>query len=739
MALSFVAGSWQLVNWGFSTGDIAIAVGAGRAVGNWIMSERRDQALIDFMALDTDALLSRRGLVDTVSLHQRWDQKIRLLKNNKPHVISLPGEGSHTVIANMGRFTWIMTLIVAALDAAMNTNTLHDIVLKFLEVMFQESPVGVEYLQCEATQHIQGWRSSACVRGLLSKAIHVWGALEKNGKHLPGKVPHEEQHDVRRLLLWLVTEKTWTFSTTSSDVFSIAAILQELGMEIVLTEDPDDLDDHRTQVLFHAGIAAQQWEKSNTQTRENKLSSRFGMRIPLDSMQECVSLWPKELGASHVLRQMFEDGMHAVEADALRFQFDPKDSRYLMIVSETQSTRHGDLEHRIATRFIPTEIVTRTTIKYLSGVVGTWPEDAKAQFKSWIGQPELNFPVLIASDVLPKPHLAAFQAFLMGFYYKLVLPLVDSSQLLTQEVLGSWTFNDGNLFSSIGNFVKSGSSREDLDDATRRNKRLVFTAAYSQQRVLALIAYLFLGAEPMVVERIAVSSHASQVTGVCATLSAISKAGLGSAGDTEECGRYSLLDVDTSCIPCNSRGIVIDGTTQPTAGHRIVKGESKPLELDDSNFTQAREDFTAHIEPDWDNDLQSSLVAFRNRGRLVFRSCASNIAKSIEALDRRPELPKRTTRTETGHLVWDQRSAQTMAVVPIDQYNVGYANPLLIEGDDVAMIVTTVNQPVARACILAMYELGSQEQDDIAFIRVKNRQELEHAVDQGWRYVLLTE
>ena len=40
---------------------------------------------------------------------------------------------------------------------------------------------------------------------------------------------------------------------------------------------------------------------------------RWGMRIPLDLPQECVSIWPGDQGNNNHLRMLLGDGMKAVE------------------------------------------------------------------------------------------------------------------------------------------------------------------------------------------------------------------------------------------------------------------------------------------------------------------------------------------------------------------------------------------------------------------------------------------
>lgn len=231
MAVSFAAGSVTLVNWGFGAGDIAVMAGAGRAAGNWIMAQVKDRALVEFLSLDIDAVMSRRGLLDITSLHQRWDRKITLLQNGRPISIEHPSGSATPVVNNLDRFTWFMILVISALDAAVTPKGLKIITSRLLTDFFEESPMGVEYLQHELHQHIQGWRSSACVRGILHRARDVWENLGKQRKHPPGCVPAGDYDGVHRLFSWLARGKDTSFSTASSDIICIALVLREIGIE----------------------------------------------------------------------------------------------------------------------------------------------------------------------------------------------------------------------------------------------------------------------------------------------------------------------------------------------------------------------------------------------------------------------------------------------------------------------------------------------------------------------------
>jgi hypothetical protein len=103
MALSFVANSWQLANWGFSEGDIAVLAGAGCNVITWLSAVGRDKNLLEFLNVSPTGLGIRSGLIDTASLNRRWGQTTVLFKNGQRHEFK-PG-GGKTQIEDINRFT----------------------------------------------------------------------------------------------------------------------------------------------------------------------------------------------------------------------------------------------------------------------------------------------------------------------------------------------------------------------------------------------------------------------------------------------------------------------------------------------------------------------------------------------------------------------------------------------------------------------------------------------------------
>jgi hypothetical protein len=133
-----------------------------------------------------------------------------------------------------------MTIIVYCLNAAVSDTTLMAIVVNFISGVFEDNVLDIEYLQYEIPKHVDGWRSTACVRNMTPRAHDTWKSLEKQQKHLPGFMPPSEKGEVVRMLLWIVTEKASRHITFSSDAFCIAILLEEMGFELLRTGQAED-------------------------------------------------------------------------------------------------------------------------------------------------------------------------------------------------------------------------------------------------------------------------------------------------------------------------------------------------------------------------------------------------------------------------------------------------------------------------------------------------------------------
>ena len=179
------------------------------------------------------------------ALHSTWDTQLVLLKNGKKFNIQSPGQKRGLVVENVDKFTWFMTLVVAGLDAALTSKSVHLVVSAFIIKILEEAVSGLEFVEHEVLHHIQGWRSAASVRGIGVKAREIWERLASQGRHWPGMIPPSDCGELTRLLIWLADGKGQHYYTGSSDAYCFTLMLQGAGIEMLV--------DQATAQCFHEG------------------------------------------------------------------------------------------------------------------------------------------------------------------------------------------------------------------------------------------------------------------------------------------------------------------------------------------------------------------------------------------------------------------------------------------------------------------------------------------------------
>ena len=749
MAVSFTggAGGLALANWGFSLGDIAALAGAGRYAGNWLMAQTRDRSLLEFLAVDVDDVILRKGLLDVVALHSRWDQKLFLLKNGRLITIKEMSGSNIPVIPNMDKFTWLMALIAAALDASLDSKLLRSLMTKFLAKLFEESVTGGEYLQHEAVHHIQGWLSVAYVRGITWKARGMWSDLAASHKHPPGLIPESDHGDIFRFLMWMTTGKDMVFYTSSGDTFSLAIILEELGVEIRTAEDSQQHIDEGQIVVCWSAECPYPTGFSVKDQRE-----RRGMRIPLAFIEEVASLFPTD---RNKLRCVFEDGMLVVKKDKIRLlpfcDEEPPPYDKAPAYSDTENVdmwyeiasdpngkipRLNNFATRLAKALLPS--VTPTAGRVLQDIVQNLGDDAR-DIVSYLAydskDPDLR---RTGQGHEWNDNLSQLQMFILGYYYELLRPLLNSSQMAEQEAFGSWGWYDMSCLKFITSCCHGRGGRP---------KDGMKVPTIYRHDMMKLMAYLFAGAG---IDQL--SSVRQGALGIIGKLSLVFSTLLGATAEPEEFGKLFLLDVDPSSIPCSAAGVVYPGRSIPVtfkAPRSDLLENITDLSLEEVE-AEATDDFTTHIEPDWDYDTQTCMVAYRYRGRIVHRLDPWLISISLWNKYYEHEMRNKDGKRVAAVLKLDQHSQKRRPStrvhrVSLKEFHGGVApfpEENLVQAREEAgadtpiepVFIDTNGRPNARTCITAMYE---NKYDGEGVQVVSSRAEVAEAVKQRKKVIVL--
>ena len=722
MAVSFARGSLNLANWGFGAGDIAVIAGAGRSVGTWLLANAKDRGLFEFLKVDKENVILRTGLIDVGQLHKRWDTKLVLLKNGRRFEMHTPHKIRGVVVENMDSFTWLMSLITASLDTVLTWRDLLSVVTDFMLNIFQEATSGLDYVRHEVVHHIQGWQSAASVRGISLKARETWELLAAKNMHWPGMIPSNDRGELLRLLIWIVAggKTDLHFFTTSGDIYCFAIILQELGVELLT-------DTEVAGSCFHGGRihVVKSRHAAPPENEKQQAVRRRGMRVPLDAMEECISLWPGGRRVTNDLRLIFEDGMKICSEDQLQFiPFYNSDNPYqitgspcdeedadlnyqISFKSEKSLPRVSSGSDKIYRNILPVE--SPSAVRGLLQICHQWPAESYELLAAFF---ESDYSSDGRHNLSPDldDYVAQVQSFVLGYYYALLRPLINSSQLSINEACGGWRWYDMEFFQLIKDFVRSRHHRK-----IQKGKTNVYM--FFRSNVLKLAAFLFAA-----VDLDSLRSVKQGTLGVIGKLSIVNSSVLGEVNHYSHIGKFHLLDIDSTCIPSSTEGIISAGRSKPREVE--IPQSLDRRKLAELNLCGNTSDFTTHIEPDWDKNAQTCLLTFRHNGRIihrvnprqvdivwwreVLRSDPTNIWRPVDD----PEL---TDESVTEILT------QEMTLVSLNEFHGGkkifpkfsddsmahvrsLVSALPQQGKEQCLVIPTGNLPKALTCIKLLYE-----------------------------------
>ncbi|RYP41940.1 hypothetical protein DL767_000677 [Monosporascus sp. MG133] len=617
MSLSFTANSLTLANWGFSAGDIATLAAAGRAAVTWATNNFKDRGLLEFMKVDAEDLVPRKGLIDPVALHKRWDVRMTLLQNGERVVIEGP---SGPVVENMNIFSWFMTIITSAMDATLQRSSIKQAMSSFLTALFKEHVDELDYLQRELPHHIQGWISAAVVRNIISQARTVWHRLLDRELRLPGDIPKEDVPEIVRFLVWLAgankQKECKRFETTSSDVFAFAIILESIGLDVIdaigETEDEVEAIESRLVVKFTPGAIAtgstSDEEARSVLSRQRKCS---GMRIPLQCMEECVSIWPGTADQNNQRRVLFKDGLTASETLCVTAYQSASNGKRPSPAYMLSDKTHRDIGrtdtavYRIVSECFP--IPTPALIDAISQILRQNPELHDRERLGIFRQLEEN-----------PESLSKVQVFVLGYYYGMLRKFLDDSKLSILEAYGSWRWFDARLLSRLRMVLSEYSGP--IERGTSITAIHSGGAFLGQEGILKLLGMFFAGAEEDQLRALDKSA-----VGIHGKISVVANSLLGSINFKSSATHFCLLDTDPTAIPSNARGIISSGIQDSNIPKPLMLSDDHLQDIDKVDRKRIGEDFTSHIEPDWENDVQQCQIVFRYKGRLVGRMAPTTL------------------------------------------------------------------------------------------------------------------
>jgi hypothetical protein len=208
-------------------------------------------------------------------------------------------------------------------------------------------------------------------------------------------------------------------------------------------------------------------------------------------------------------------------------------------------------------------------------------------------------------DLVKINSFTILQSFFMGYFYAVFGALLDTDALLIPVVEGAWGFRSLDFLHLMAMNVSYTNriSEDDKQPATT-------TRTLSSNAILEIMSRLFLCHEISTSSMDSFSTFGTPI-GLVQTRALLLRSLVMPCHKLSEIGRFILLDMDASGVPTNKVGIVISGTGDL---RRNLFEEEYPL-LNAMKAISGTADATSHIEADWDQDPESTLLCVRYQGR----------------------------------------------------------------------------------------------------------------------------
>lgn len=298
--------------------------------------------------------------------------------------------------------------------------------------------------------------------------------------------------------------------------------------------------------------------------------TRRGMRIPLDFMEECVSLWPYNPQQNNFWRLAFTNGMEAARDIRITCQSHKKHA--LVYGLNDQAAPVGRITNVTFFGFIVSmfPVITRNIEENIASII--------TKYTKWAESQDYNYLAYLETDALC---LAEVQSFVMGFYYAMLKPLLDTSQLIVQEAYGDWQWNDLNLLYRISKIVETKLPSSD------RSKTQETAKTMRHEAIIQLLAIFFAGADETQCAAIN-----EVVIGLHGKISIVPASLLGDADEPTKAMKFYLLDLDSTAIPSNAKGMIFSADDQKLMNTVAAPAEEKLCDIRQVNPQSLDQDFT---------------------------------------------------------------------------------------------------------------------------------------------------
>lgn len=650
MSLQVTTGPGSLIALGVGFSDVATFYGLARRAGNWLTAASGDRTLLELIDLDELDIIHRRGLIDVRRFNKSWGRHMTLLVNGKAR--SFSGKKAEDHLDTFTRFTAVFVCTVAALDAFAPRNIVQRILKAVLLELLKTTDYGEDLVASQLNDRVNSWRSAADVRGLSGHARKNRQRLLQKGVILEGLMPDGDSPLVIDFLQWLMAGETESYTTPSSDAAGIGDCLSRLGIDILtvggLGEEPDATPcrlEYSSHFIHQASISKKVVQASNVFTRLPCTS------ISLLHPEESLTKFPLNAHTGNRCRDAWIAGKKAATFVEYVPWVENRDGTMLGTPDDLTYVFYNKGSKPKRTRGKITTLVESLGLvinqELCQGLEKILQRESDATV-DWLDEQTMESSYIAEmvsdtkfDDIERINAFTVFQAFFMGYYYHIFLGLVDTSNLQSPVVEGSWGYRNPIFLTDMRILY--------LSELGTKGTNFV---VWRREDVICILSYL-LASTPRLIPTLKGNTHNKDnwCVGVVGRRSLLARSLLKPCNTIRDIGQFMLLDIDVSGIPTDINGLVRPGVADTLSeGHLDL--DEPAIAISNAFSGSPTEDVSFHIEADWDGDPDEMLLCVRYKGRRIttLNPAAADFYFCLRMF--RPALKESHTKTDKAIQHW---------------------------------------------------------------------------------------
>ncbi|CZR65888.1 uncharacterized protein PAC_15788 [Phialocephala subalpina] len=415
MSLTVTTGAGSLISLGLGISDVVTLTNLGRLARNWMSAQVIGICWVCFKKMSATLFFARACLI------------------------------------SCDQFTAIMICLTGALNALNTNSTTLEIIRNLLLRLIHGGPAEEELISTQIRTRVNAWRSAACVRGLTTQIAKTRTLLMNRKSIEDGFMPSGDAPMMVDFLFWLIGETSETYTTSSSDVAGVAYCLTFLGFDILGVEGLPNIegDPGRTRpcLLIYNHTPLPKRLSGLVYALPSPERRNVNTVVLLSHPEESVSSFPISTAIANRARTAWTSGAKAgsivflqpmtLDYDGIQKAGYDYDVRYTVASTGSEPPRARTSIHRFASSLsfnVNVELVSA-----LDSVVGELDDDKLEKLHELIVYPvnrnigDLTVTMEDGDSFIEK--FTEFQAFFMGYYYEILLRLIDTSELELQALL----------------------------------------------------------------------------------------------------------------------------------------------------------------------------------------------------------------------------------------------------------------------------------------------------------------